>query len=91
MLKGVLPPPLVNRPKRWMPAPLDDWLANPGRIFLEARVARLRENAHDLWDPHYIETMKGQINRQPGTGAKLWSLFMLDGWLDGLQNNRLRR
>ena len=91
MLKGVLPPPLVNRPKRWMPAPLDQWLAGPGRIFLEDRVARLKLNRHDLWEPAYIEGMRTDITRKPGTGAKLWSLFILDGWLDHLEDHRLRR
>ena len=91
MLKGVLPPPLVNRPKRWMPAPLDAWLAGPGRIFLEERVTRLKTGREDLFEPDAVEQMRSQITRKPGIGAKLWALFILDGWLTALEDNRLRR
>ena len=90
MLKGVLPPPLVNRPKRWMPAPLDHWLAGPGRLFMEDRVARLKRNRHGLFAPQYIEQLRLQINTRPGTGPRLWSLFILDAWLSALEDNRLR-
>lgn len=74
-----------------MPAPLDSWLAGPGRIFLEDRVEQLKRNRHDLWEPQYIETMRADITRKPGTGAKLWALFILDSWLNALKDNRLRR
>lgn len=90
MLKGVLPPPLVNRPKRWMPAPLDAWLTGPGRIFFEERLAKLQQNRHDLWNGSHIDTMRQQMSRAEGTGAKLWALFILDAWLDRLVDRRLR-
>ena len=91
MLKGVLPPPLVNRPKRWMPAPLDQWLAGPGRIFMEDRVQRLLDRRSDLFAKETIVQMRNNITRTPGLGPKLWSLFILDGWLSALEDNRLRR
>ena len=91
MLKGVLPPPLVNRPKRWMPAPLDNWLGGPGRLFLESRVQRLKDNRHGLWNPVAIERLRQNVNRKPGTGLRLWVLFILEAWLDGLTDRQLAR
>ena len=32
LLRGALPPALINRPDRHMPRPLDDWLDGPGRL-----------------------------------------------------------
>jgi asparagine synthase (glutamine-hydrolysing) len=85
MLTGVLPPPLVNRPKRGMPTPLDQWLAGPGRLFLEDRVSRLRDNRRGLWRTDYVESLRSGVGRnQPGCGIRLWSLFLLDAWLDSL-------
>jgi len=84
MLKGVLPPPLVNRPKRGMPAPLDAWLAGPGRLFLEERFARLRRDPHRLWRADALEALRRSVGRHPGAGMRLWSLIVLDTWLQGV-------
>ena len=47
MLRGTLTAPLLDRPKRGLPKPLDNWLEGPGRLFMEERFARLRED--QLW------------------------------------------
>ncbi len=84
MLKGVIPPPLVNRPKRGMPAPLDAWLAGPGRLFLEDRFARLKRDPHGLWRAEALEDLKRGVGRRPGAGMRLWALVLLDTWLHGI-------
>lgn len=84
MLEGILPPPLVNRPKRGMPVPLDAWLAGAGRLFLDERCALLRQDPHRLWRPEPIERLRREVGRRPGAGLRLWSLFILDGWLRSL-------
>ena len=82
MLHGIIPPPLVNRPKRGMPAPMDRWLENQGRVFLEQQVERLLDNPHGLWHPDGIRAVRAGLG-QPGTQAatKLWALFILEEWL----------
>jgi asparagine synthase (glutamine-hydrolysing) len=85
MLEGVLPPPLVNRPKRGMPVPLDAWLASHGRLFLDERCALLRADPHRLFRHEPIERLRQQVGRTPGAGLRLWSLFILDAWLRSLK------
>ena len=81
LLHGVIPPPLVNRPKRGLPAPLDAWLAGPGRLFMEHRIERLvRRSA--LFRPEAIHAIKHRVAKEPGAGLRLWSLFILDAWLE---------
>ncbi|MFT7519774.1 MAG: asparagine synthase (glutamine-hydrolyzing) [Kiritimatiellia bacterium] len=82
MLSGVLPPPLVNRPKRGMPAPMDHWLAGPGRLFLEQRTQKLLQNRRDLFQLDEITRLKQQVSKVPGAAMQLWSLFILDAWLE---------
>jgi asparagine synthase (glutamine-hydrolysing) len=82
MLHGIVPPPLVNRPKRGLPAPMDHWLENQGRVFLEQQFQRLLDNPHGLWHPDGVKMVRSQLGK-PGTqaGTKLWSLFILEEWL----------
>ena len=82
MLKGIIPPPLVNRPKRGMPAPMDRWLANQGRVFLEQQVERLLDNPHGLWHPDGVRAVRARLGETEGqAGTKLWALFILEEWL----------
>jgi len=82
MLKGALPPALLNRPKRGLPKPLGSWLAGPGRLFLEARLQLLKEDPHGLFQPEALEALKRRVIHQETTaGKQLWSLFILDAWL----------
>ncbi|TNE84684.1 MAG: hypothetical protein EP330_28860 [Deltaproteobacteria bacterium] len=85
MLKGIIPPPLVNRPKRGMPAPMDRWLEHQGRVFLEQQVERLLDDPNGLWHPDGVRAVRAQLG-QPGTqaGTKLWALFILEEWLSQL-------
>lgn len=82
MLSGVLPPPLVHRPKRGMPVPLDPWLAGPGRLFFDERFARLRDDRLRLWNRDHLESLRRDVGKTRGVGTKLWALFILDAWLE---------
>ncbi len=81
MLDGVLPPPLVNRPKRGMPAPLDPWLAGPGRLFFDDRFNRLENDALGLWKKDALTGLRRDIGKKPGVGLRAWALFSLDAWI----------
>ncbi len=84
MLSGVLPPVLVDRPKRGLPAPLGTWLAGPGRLFLEDRLRKLRADPLGLWRPEALEALRRDVTRSNAAGVRLWALFVLDGWIRGL-------
>ena len=84
MLDGVLPPPLVHRPKRGMPVPLDPWLFGPGRLFFAERFERLKADRARLWDAEALDALRRDVNRKPGIGLRLWSLFILDAWMESV-------
>jgi asparagine synthase (glutamine-hydrolysing) len=80
LLHGVIPPPLLNRPKRGLPAPLDAWLAGPGRLFMDQRLGQLVSRT-DLFRPQAVVEIKHRVPHEPSAGLQLWSLFILDEWL----------
>jgi len=84
MLQGTLPAALLDRPKRGLPKPLDHWLEGPGRLFMEDRFALLRADPHGLWRPDALDQIRRDLARKPGTGIRLWTLFILDAWLRGI-------
>ena len=81
----MLPPALLNRPKRGLPTPLGGWLAGPGRLFLEERLGRLKEDRLGLWSSAHLERMKREVQRSNTAGLRLWALFVLDEWLRDLK------
>lgn len=81
MLDGVVPAPLVNRPRRGMPAPPDGWLVNAGRLFFEERWALLLEDEHELFDRAGLEALRQQLPGSSVAALQVWSLFVLDAWL----------
>lgn len=80
-LSGVLPGPLLNRPKRTMPAPLGTWLAGPGRLLLEERNRRLLEERRELFATGALEQLRAEVATEPQAAMKLWALFLLDAWM----------
>ena len=82
LLKGQMPPALVNRPDRVMARPLDDWLIGPGRLFLEDRFDRLREDTLGLWHHTGLEAIRRGLSAgRAGAAHRLWALFALDAWV----------
>jgi asparagine synthase (glutamine-hydrolysing) len=84
VLDGVVPAPLVNRPRRGMARPPDDWLETSGRLFFETRWEALRDGRHGLFDPAGLDRLRGMLPGDPRVALQFWSLFILDAWLDGL-------
>lgn len=82
LLDGILPPTLLDRPKRGLPTPLGSWLAGPGRLFMEDRIRRLKADRFGLWQPSAIEDLRRDATRSNAAGNKLWSLFLLDAWME---------
>ncbi len=80
VLHGVLPAPLLNRPKRGLPAPIDAWLAGPGRLFLDQRIGLLVRRT-DLFRPQSVMELKHRVPTERAASLQLWSLFVLDEWL----------
>lgn len=81
MLADVLPPALLDRPKRSLPVPLGSWLAGPGRLFFERRFQRLREDRWSLWRSTELDALREDVARSNAAGNRMWTLFALDAWL----------
>ena len=81
LLEGVLPATLLDRPKRSLPVPLGSWLAGPGRLFLENRFRKLKEDPLGLWQPAALDALRADVRRSNAAGNRLWTLFILDAWL----------
>lgn len=86
MLDGVLPAPLVNRPRRGMARPPDAWLLNAGRLFFEERWEKLRANEHGFFQPEGLDDLRARLPGHPAVGLQFWSLFILDAWLGALKD-----
>ncbi len=87
LLRGALPPALINRPDRPMPRPLDDWLVGSGRLFLEERFSALRADKLGLWHHTGLEAVRRGLGRSPGAAHRLWALFILDAWIRQVRAN----
>ncbi|MEQ1508221.1 MAG: asparagine synthase-related protein, partial [Myxococcota bacterium] len=81
LLRGELPEVLVDRPKRGIPTLVGGWLSGPGRLFLEERCTRLKQDPYGLWRPEAIDALRRDVDRSNAAANRLWSLFVLDSWL----------
>ena len=80
-----LPPRLVWRPKRRMPAPLERWLRGEGEAFLWEQVSAICEDPHKIFQPDAIRRLaREHAAGDADHGAKLWTLIFLDAWLRSL-------
>lgn len=87
LLSGVLPSPLIHRPKRGMPTPGAVWFKGSGRLFFEERFRQLSADPHRLWRIDGLNQLKREtMQGRQDAAAKLWALFLLDAWLDTLES-----
>ncbi len=86
ILTGVLPPPLLNRPKRSLPL-LHGWLSGAGRLFTEERLVEVSEASHQLFERRALMSLRRRVGQEPGAARRLWALFFLQRWIDA---NRMR-
>lgn len=80
-LTGSLPAPLIERPDRTMPAPLDAWLTGRGQLFFEDRYQRLKNDPLGLFHTRGLDSLRASIGRVPGAASRMWALIILDTWL----------
>ncbi|MHA2620367.1 MAG: asparagine synthase (glutamine-hydrolyzing) [bacterium JZ-2024 1] len=84
VMKGRLPPAILNRKKRGFSVPLDRWLRGSFRARLEDRVFSVLPG--DLFAGRSLERALTRFRRMGKKGAtRLWSLYCLASWLDRFQ------
>ncbi|WP_420127115.1 asparagine synthetase B family protein [Longimicrobium sp.] len=88
--QGLLPPVLIDRPKRGMGVPATEWLRgwmSPLRWEAARRLSARRLRRDGWFRPEYVAALRrgddhpGETRRRRA-GEKLWALLMLHLWLD---------
>ncbi|HEX6370492.1 MAG TPA: asparagine synthase C-terminal domain-containing protein [Longimicrobium sp.] len=88
--EGLLPPALIDRPKRGMGVPATEWLrgwTSPLRWEAARRLSPRRLRRDGWFRPEYVAALRrgdddpGETRRRRG-GEKLWALLMLHLWID---------
>ena len=84
-MKGRLPDELVHRPKRALHGPLDEWLRIQGKDWLRGRVEALIAADTPYFAPDGLRQLMGEhLDRRQNHGLKLWTVCLLQLWLEGL-------
>jgi asparagine synthase (glutamine-hydrolysing) len=88
--EGLLPPALIDRPKRGMGVPATEWLCgwrSPLRWEAARRLSPRRLRRDGWFRPEYVAALRrgdddpGETRRRRA-GEKLWALLMLHLWMD---------
>jgi asparagine synthase (glutamine-hydrolysing) len=88
--EGLLPPALIDRPKRGMGVPATEWLRgwmSPLRWEAARRLSPRRLRREGWFRPEYVAALRrgdddpGETRRRRA-GEKLWALLMLHLWMD---------
>ena len=80
-----LPRPLLHRPKRSLPNPLNLWLREPGADFLSDQVEAICDQDADLFVPAVVQRLAAEHRSGEGNhGLRLWTLILFHIWRAGL-------
>ncbi|HST62691.1 MAG TPA: asparagine synthase C-terminal domain-containing protein [Longimicrobium sp.] len=88
--EGLLPPDVIDRPKRGMGVPATEWLLHwrsPVRWQAARRMSKRRIKRDGWFDPAYVAALRhgdddpGETRRRR-LGERLWALLMLHVWMD---------
>ena len=88
--QGLLPPDVIERPKRGMGVPATEWLLHwlsPVRREAARRMSRRRLRRDGWFDPAFVAALRrghddpGETRRRR-LGERLWALLMLHVWMD---------
>jgi asparagine synthase (glutamine-hydrolysing) len=88
--EGLLPPDVIDRPKRGMGVPATEWLLgwlSPVRWDAARRLSKRRVKRDGWFDAAYVAALRRGADdpaetRRRRLGERLWALLMLHAWLD---------
>lgn len=83
LMRGVLPDPILDRPKRGFAVPLDIWIWKDGpfREMVEDVLRDTRTLQRGMFNAEMVLAMLEEHARmQPFHGHRLWTLFALEMW-----------
>jgi asparagine synthase (glutamine-hydrolysing) len=91
-MRGVLPAPIIDRPKKGFPVPLSSWLRGPLRQFTRDNLMAPQSACRSWLDSGTVERMvteheRGKVDRS----QELWALLVFEFWHSHFVRNKLQR
>ena len=78
-----MPTSLVDRPKAGFGVPIESWLRGGLRGWASDLLEPARVRRHGVLDPVGVSQLwQRLLEGQVGTGAKVWTVLMLEAWLE---------
>jgi asparagine synthase (glutamine-hydrolysing) len=83
VLARYVPTHLVDRPKSGFGVPIETWLRGGLRGWASDLLRPASVERHGVLDPAAVDQLWRRVqDGQPGTGAKVWTVLMLEAWLE---------
>ena len=91
-MRGILPTPILDRPKKGFPVPLSSWLRGPLRQFTRDNLMAPQSACRSWLDSATVERMlteheRGKVDRS----QELWALLVFEFWHLHFVKNKLQR
>ena len=84
-VRGLIPDEVIDRPKEGFVLPIDLWLLNKLRDFVEDTLAPNRLAAHGLIQSSVVRTiLDAHYSRTENHGPRIWNLLMFQRWWEKL-------
>lgn len=80
-VRGLIPAGVIDRPKEGFVLPIDNWLLNDMRPFVEDLLAPDRLALHGLVRPEAVSALlKEHYSKTANHGPRIWNLMMFQRW-----------
>jgi asparagine synthase (glutamine-hydrolysing) len=90
-MRGVLPDPIIDRPKKGFPVPISSWLRGPMRDFTRNHLLdRDSASSHYLDGPAMRRIVEEHEQGRADRSAEIWTLLMFECWHGQFIENRTR-
>jgi asparagine synthase (glutamine-hydrolysing) len=79
-MKGLLPEPILTRPKMGFPVPVGAWFRGPFRSVVDEYVLSERATARGLFDERFVRRLVQEHMAGANHTERLWSLVNMEIW-----------
>ena len=89
-LKNILPQEIINKPKQGFMIPLADWLREDLKTYVSQILSKENIKKRGYFNPDYVEKiLKMHFTKEAVLTHQIWSLLVLELWLEGLDNKEI--
>lgn len=79
-MKGVLPEPILSRPKMGFPVPIGKWFRGSYRSIIDEYVLGDRAQSRGIFDRGFVKSLVQQHQSGENHSERLWSLVNFEMW-----------